>query len=302
MYQMKKIVLFFCIFSQIFFLNAQELLAEVTINHQQIQGSNVQIYKTLEKSLRDFLNNTSWTGRRLQNFEKIKCNFAIVINSRNGNDFKSSLVVQATRPVYNSAYATPILNVNDRDFPFEYAENENLIFNERQFSGKNLIDVISFYVYLILGYDGDSFKLNGGQDWFDKALKISQNSQNQRYSGWAITEGPRTRAQLIDNIVKQENATLRNVFYNYHRGGLDTLHKENQNEAKKAIFDALLKLKRYESNFGMNYPFDIFMQTKSNEIFEIFDMGKNTSINIAELKNMMLIFEPNQSQKWNKWK
>lgn len=298
---MRKIFLLFLVFAQSF-AYSQELLAEVTINHQQVQGSNVQIYKTLEKSLRDFINNTSWTGRKLQNFEKIKCNFAIVINSRNGNDFKSSIVVQATRPVYNSTYTTPIVNINDKDFSFEYAENENLVFNERQFSGKNLIDVISFYVYLILGYDGDSFKLNGGQEWLDKALKISQNSQNQRYSGWAVMEGPRTRAQLIDNLIKQENATLRNVFYNYHRGGLDNLYKENQNDAKKAIFDALMKLKRYETNFGMNYPFDIFMQTKSNEIFEIFDMGRNTSYNITELKNMMLIFEPNQSQKWNKWK
>lgn len=298
---MKKIFLLFVLFIQSVGF-AQELLAEVSINHQQIQGSNTQIYKTLEKSLRDFINNTSWTGKRLQNFEKIKCNFSIVITSRAGNDFKSSIVVQAVRPVYNSSYTTPIFNVNDKDFSFEYSENENLIFNERQFSGKNLIDVISFYVYLILGYDADSFKLNGGQTFYEKALKISQNSQNQRYGGWSVVEGPRTRAQLIDNVIKQENTELRSIFYHYHRVGLDNLWKENQNEAKKSIFDTLLKLKRYENNFVMNYPFDVFMQTKSNEIFEIFNMGRNTNINIVELKNMMLVFEPNQSQKWNKWK
>lgn len=283
-------------------MNAQELLAEVSINHQQVQGSNVQLYKTLEKSLRDFINNTSWTGKRLQNFEKVKCNFAIIINSKEGNNFKASLVVQASRPVYNSTYNTPLLNINDKDFPFEYTENENLIFNERQFSGKNLIDVISFYVYVILGYDGDSFKMNGGQQWFEKAMKISQNSQNQRFGGWSVTEGLKTRAQLIDNLLKQENNTLRSVWYNYHRLGLDNLWRDNKNQAKKSLFDTLLRLKAYDNNFGMNYPFAIFMQVKADEIYEIFAIGTNTNININELKTMMQNFEPAKSQKWSKWK
>ena len=241
---MKKIFVFFILVFQFYVGYAQEILAEVSINHQQVQGSNNQIYSVLEKSLRDFINNTSWTGRKLQNFEKIKSNFAIVINSREGNNFKASLVVQATRPVYNSTYNSPLININDKSFSFEYTENENIIFNERQFSGKNLTDVIAFYVYLILGYDADSFKPNGGSEWFDRALKISQNAQNQKYNGWSIIEGPRTRSQLIDNLIKSENAVLRNVFYTYHRVGLDNLaREEGQNNSKKVIFEAVMKLR-----------------------------------------------------------
>ena len=300
---MKKIFVFFILVFQFYVGYAQEILAGVSINHQQVQGSNNQIYSVLEKSLRDFINNTSWTGRKLQNFEKIKSNFAIVINSREGNNFKASLVVQATRPVYKSTYNSPLININDKNFSFEYTENENIIFNERQFSGKNLTDVIAFYVYLILGYDADSFKPNGGSEWFDRALKISQNAQNQRYNGWSIIEGPRTRSQLIDNLIKSENAVLRNVFYTYHRVGLDNLaREEGQNNSKKVIFEALMKLRTYENNFSMNYPFAVFMQTKSNEIYEIFNMGNNTNFNINDLRNLMLIFEPNNSQKWSKWK
>ena len=196
-----------------------------------------------------------------------------------------------------------MININDKNFSFEYTENENIIFNERQFSGKNLTDVIAFYVYLILGYDADSFKPNGGSEWFDRALKISQNAQNQKYNGWSIIEGPRTRSQLIDNLIKSENAVLRNVFYTYHRVGLDNLaREEGQNNSKKVIFEALMKLRTYENNFSMNYPFAVFMQTKSNEIYEIFNMGNNTNFNINDLRNLMLIFEPNNSQKWSKWK
>lgn len=283
---------------------AQELLASVTVNYDQIQGSNTQVYKTLEKSLRDFINNTSWTGKKLQNYEKIKSNFAIIINAREGNNqFKASIVVQAVRPVFNTTYESPLLNINDANFSFEYNENENLIFNERQFSGKNLIDVISFYVYTILAYDADSFKANGGQEWFTKAQKISQNAQNQRFTGWSVVEGPRTRGNLIDNLLKQENRTLRNAFYTYHRLGLDNLYKTDQSAAKKSIADALLSLKSYENNFQMNYPFNVFIDSKKQEIYDIFANGNNANINLTDLKTLMNTFSPKDTDtKWNKWK
>ena len=283
---------------------SQELLANVQINNQQIAGSNTQVFRTLEKSLRDFINNTSWTGKKLQNFEKIKCNFAVVISERpSNNSFKGSIVVQATRPVFNSQYETPLININDTNFTFEYNENENLVFNERQFSGKNLIDVVSFYVYLILGYDADSFQLKGGQTWFDKAFKIAQNSQNQNYSGWNAVESQRNRGALISGLQNENTSTLRTVYYSYHRVGLDNLARQDQNPAKKTIAESLMQLKFYENNFQMNYPFSVFMETKSTEIFNIFNSGPNTSVNISELKSLMSIFSPKDiDTKWDKWK
>lgn len=264
----------------------------------------MQVYKTLEKNLRDFINNTSWTGKKLQNFEKIKCNFAIVVNEKVGsNNFKASIVVQAVRPVFNTTYESPLLNLNDTNFSFDYTENENLVFNERQFSGKNLIDVISFYVYTILGYDADSFKVRGGQPWFEKAQKISNNAQNQNFAGWSVMEGTRTRGALIDNMLKPEQNTLRNLYYTYHRAGLDNLGKQDQTSGKKIIADALMQLKAYENNFQMNYPINIFIDTKKQEIFDIFNNGNNASVNMADLKSLFTILSPKDiDSKWNKWK
>ena len=301
---MKKL---FTIFILIFSFNlscSQELLATVQVNAQQLGGSNNQVYRTLEKNLRDFINNTSWTGKKLQNFEKIKCNFAIVITERTGSsNFRGNIVVQAVRPVFNTTYETPLLNINDTNFGFEYTENENLVFNERQFSGKNLIDAISFYVYTILGYDGDSYKVRGGQEWFEKAQKISNNSQNQNFAGWSLIEGNKTRAALIDNILKPEQNTLRNLFYTYHRAGLDNLGKQDQSSAKKIIADALLQLKSYENNFQMNYPVNLFIDTKKQEIFDIFSNGNNATVNMTELKALFVTMAPREiDSKWNKWK
>ena len=283
---------------------AQELLANVQVNAQQLGGSNTQVYKTLEKNLRDFINNTSWTGKKLQNFEKIKCNFAVVITERSGSSsFKGSIVVQAVRPVFNTTYETPLLNINDTNFGFDYTENENLVFNERQFSGKNLIDVVSFYVYTILGYDADSFQVRGGQPWFEKAQKISNNSQNQNFGGWSVMDGTRTRGALIDNILKPEQNTLRNIFYTYHRAGLDNMGKTDQSSGKKIVADALLQLKNYENSFQMNYPVNIFIDTKKQEIFDIFSNGNNANVNMAGLKALFVILAPREiDSKWNKWK
>ncbi len=299
---MKKI---FYIFILLFFSNssfAQELNAQVQINYQSIGGSNVQTFKTLEKSLKDFINKTSWTGKKYQNFEKIKCSFAIILTEKSGNNYKGTLVVQSVRPVYQSQYDSPILNINDTNFSFEYVENQNMIFNERQFSGKNLIDVVSFYVYLILGYDADTFQMKSGTPWFDKAMKITQNSQNQSYAGWSQMDGPRTRGSLIAAILAEQNSTLRNFYYNYHRNGLDNLAKADQIATKQLIANEILKLKFYETIFQMNYPFNIFIDSKKDEIFNIFNSGNNGSVNMNELKQLMNTFSPKDSDsKWNKW-
>lgn len=280
------------------------MLANVQIAHDQIGGTNTQVFKTLEKNLKDYINNTSWTGKRLKNFEKINCNFSIIISERPGqNSFKGSIVVQSTRPVYNSEYNSPILNINDTDFAFDYIENENLVFNERSFSGKNLLDVISFYVYIILGTDADTFQLKGGQKWFDKAMKISQNSQtNNTFGGWSQNE-LKTRGKLIGEILNSNNNTLREVYYYYHRTGLDNMYLPDPLPAKKAISQALMRLSFYQNNFQTNYPFNIFIDAKKEEIFGIFNTKNNQEIDMKSLKTLFYTFAPRDIEtKWSKWK
>lgn len=282
---------------------AQELNAQVQIDYTQIGGSNIQTFKTLEKSLKDFINKTSWTGKKYQNFEKIKSSFAIILAEKNGNTYKGTIVVQSVRPVFGTQYESPLLNINDTNFSFEYLENQNLVFNERQFSGKNLIDVISYYVYLILAYDADTFQLRGGTQWFDMAFRIAQNSQNQNYAGWSQMEGPRNRGSLIAKIVAEENKTLRNFYYTYHRSGLDNLGKADQAGIKQLIANEILKLKTYENDFQLNYPFNVFIDTKKDEIFNIFDSNNNAGVDMNQLKNLMNTFSPKDNDtKWSKWK
>lgn len=300
---MKKIVLAFCLLFSLAMVSAQEIMANVTVNAQQLAGSNQQVYRNLERSLREYINKTSWEGKKLQNFEKVKANFAFVITGREGNKFLASLVVQAVRPVYGSTYESPLININDTKVAFEYVENENLIFNERQFSGKNLTDLVSFYIYLILGYDGDSFQNMGGQEAFVKAQAIARNAVNRGYEGWSQIEGPRTRGALIDGVMNSANRTLRETGYRYHRLGLDNLSGQNQAQAKQVIAESLFSLRVYENNFQQNYAINLFLDTKASEIYDVFNSNNNGTVNMADLKNLMTVFSPkNTESKWNNWK
>jgi len=163
--------------------------------------------------------------------------------------------------------------------------------------------VISFYVYLILGYDADSFQSMGGTQWFSKAQQIAQNSQNRNYEGWNQINEPKSRSILIGEILNPNMSQLRSTIYTYHRAGLDGLFNQDQTQAKKIIFDALMQLKTYENSFQQNYFFNLFMDNKADEIFNIFNSGNNGAVNIGTLKQQMIIFSPkNTESRWNKWK
>ena len=156
---------------------------------------------------------------------------------------------------------------------------------------------------LILGYDADTYQMKGGTPWFDKAMQITQNSQNQNYMGWSQLESPRNRGALIATILSEQNSTLRNFYYNYHRMGLDNLGKQDQFSTKQTIANEILKLKFYESNFQMNYPFNLFVESKKDEIYNIFDSNNNGGVDMNQLKNLMSLFSPKDiDTKWNKWK
>lgn len=299
---MFKIYTILCFTLMTVFTQAQSFIADVKIDYSQVQGSNPQIYQTLERSLKDFINNTKWTSNRLKPHERIEANFNIVVMQRTGNEFKATLLVQSRRPVFKSTYYTPMLNLNDPNFTFEYTENEQLVFNDRKFSNKNLTDVITFYVYMILGYDADSFVKNGGTEYYKTAQKIAQMSQGSKFSGWSELDGLQSRATLVNNFLKADANNLRNAIYMYHRNGLDTMADSDQ-RAKNNIGNALIQLDFYaQGNFQQFYPIDLFMTGKKDEISKIFNAGPTSTVNLSQIKEILNTLSPKNSDAWNNLK
>ncbi|MXV38932.1 DUF4835 family protein [Flavobacteriaceae bacterium Ap0902] len=280
---------------------AQEFMAEVKVDYSNVQGSNTTVFQNLEKSLKDFINTTKWTDKVYKPHERIESNFTIVINEIQGtNNYGASLLVQSRRPVFNSNYYSPVINLNDDNFSFSYTNFEQLIFNERKFSNKNLTDVIGFYIYLVLGYDADTFLNEGGTPYFEIAQQVASNAQTSSFAGWSTMSGPRTRTSLINEILSAENRKLRGITYSYHRLGLDQMQK-NELNAKNTIAKALMELDYYKksNNYAQNYPLDIFIQTKKSEIAQIFSGGTPTTTQLTKLKTLLNDIAPTSSNKWN---
>ncbi|WP_313374591.1 DUF4835 family protein [Chishuiella sp.] len=283
---------------------AQNLIADVKVDYSMVQHSNVQIYKTLQKSLTNFINSTKWTSDRLKTYERIEASFVITVKEKDGNKFNTSILVQSRRPVFNSTYYTPILNLSDDNFSFQYQEFEELIFNDRKFSGKNLTDVITYYVYLVLGYDADTFTRNGGTEYFKMSKRIADFSQaNNTFSGWSEMDGLKSRMSLINNILKNDNSTLRSVSYQYHRNGLDVM-SDNEIRGKNGVGNALLQLEFYQrGNFSQFYPLELFLTAKNTEIGQIFSGGQISSVNIEKLKEILNSVAPKYNDaSWSKMK
>jgi len=276
-------------------LVSQELNCLVNVNYQQISGSNVQIFKTLEKSLTEFINQTKWTNRVVQNEEKVDCAMNIIITERDNNTFNSTLQIQSTRPVYGSSYSSPVLNLKDNDFSFKYNEFDPLFYNKNSFDS-NLISTIVFYVYTILGVDADTFSKYGGQTELEEAQNVMLQAQQSGLSSWQNVVGKQNRFLLIDNLLSSKLKIYRNVMYDYHIKGLDNF-ANNKEFAKQTIEDSVLKMQNIFNKTVGNYLIRLFFDAKADEIVNVYSDGPRTR-NAQRLTTALRKISPNNNSKW----
>lgn len=276
-------------------VNAQELNCTVTINSDKIPGSNKQIFTTLENSLNDLMNQTRWTGYNYKNQERINCNMSIIIDEQNGSSFKGNIQIQASRPVYNSNYSTPVFNFKDSNFSFKYLEFEPLIYNSTTFES-NLVSMMTYYAYVVLGMDADTFSQYGGIPFFTKAQDVLAQAQQSGYKGWNQADGARTRFSLTDNILSPTYKEFHTAMYQYHLHGLD-LMSENSKTAKENIAESIGVLKTLFNSRPNAFLLRVFMDSKSDEIVEIFSDGPR--FETLDLKEDLIRISPLNAEKWS---
>ena len=251
--------------------HSQELNCTVTVNTQKLSNANQQIFKTLETSISEFVNQTNWTNQVFKQNEKINCSMYITLSSNNSDQFTGTIQVQSSRLVYNSTYATPVLNFNDKDFNFRYTEFENLIFNPAEFDS-NLVSVISFYSYMILAMDADTFTPMGGDSYFDTAQNISNVAQQSGYKGWSQSDGNQSRYFFITDMVSPTYSEIRQSSFMYH-SGLDLMSTDLK-VAKEKVKMALINIGKLNSVKPNAFLTRVFFDAKSDEIASIFSGGQ----------------------------
>ncbi|TDE05470.1 type IX secretion system protein PorD [Flavobacterium hiemivividum] len=289
---MNKIITFLLLLS-VGLTQAQQLNCTVTVNSDKLSNANQQVFKTLETSLNEFVNKTDWAGQSLKQSEKISCSMYITIESNNSDQFTATLQVQSSRPIYNSSYSSPVVNFNDKDFSFRYTEFENLLFNPTSFES-NLVSVISFYSYIILGMDQDTFVFESGDSNFEVAQNISNLAQQSGYKGWSQSDGNQNRYFLINDLLSGSFSTVRKSSVDYHLG-LDLMSKDLK-LAKEKIKGTLLDLGKFNSSKPNAFLTRIFFDAKSDEILSVFSGGPSS--NISDLIESLNKTSPLNSSKW----
>ena len=276
-----KITLFvIVIFMALGQINAQEINAQVIVNSDLVNQTNQQIFKTLERSLNEFMNTQVWTTQEFLSQEKITCSFIFNLTNYNNDQFEATLQVQSQRPVFDSNYDTPILNFLDRDIVFTYQEFQPLFFNQSSFES-NLVSLLSFYVNVIIGLDSDTFVENGGSIYYEKALQIVNLAQVTSRKGWKPSDGTRNRFWLIDNLRANTFREYRHVLYNYHRSGLDQM-TSSPLKGKEAVMRAIQKLEPLFQRRPNAFLLQIFFDAKVEEIVNLFKEGPKVDFKATE--------------------
>ena len=295
---MKKIlcVLFAFLFS--FQVTSQELNAQVIVNSDLVNQTNQQIFKTLERTLKEFINTQVWTEEVFLNQEKINCSFVFNLSAYSNDQFEATLQVQSERPVYQTNYDSPVLNFLDKDITFSYQEFQPLFFNESSFES-NLISLISFYAYVIIGLDADTFLQNGGNRYFEKARQVVNLAQSSVRKGWKPGDGLRNRFWLIDSLRSNTFKEYRQTMYNYHRSGLDKMTNDPI-AGKKALMLSIQDLEPLFQRRPNAFLLQLFFDAKVEEIVNLFQEGPK--IDFKKTEDVLKKIAPFFGSRWKQIK
>lgn len=300
---LKYVIIF--LFCAVFGLNAvsaQELMARVTINHNQIQGTDASVFDDLQKTLEQFINDRQWTNLQFQKNERIVCNFNVTVTKYDpaSNLFTCTALIQANRPVYNSAYTTTLYNNKDNDFTFEFAQFDQLDFNEEMIDNQ-LTALVAYYAYLIIGLDLDSFSPMGGEDVLQRCMNLTNNAQNLQFPGWKAFDNSRNRFAIINDYLDVGMRPFRQLQYDYYRLGLDEM-ANNADRGRTNITTTLEEnLKKCHEDKPLSMLPQIWTDYKKDELANIYK-GKGTQKEKESVYEILFGINASQNSSWEKIK
>ena len=262
---------------------SQEFICNFSVNSSRIEGTDKRVFESLQTSLNEFVNNRVWTNYAFLPDERIECSMMLTIDERISSDeFKGKLNIALRRPIYKTTYNSILLNYIDENVQFRYVEQQTLDFTENTYTS-NITSVVAYYLYLFLGMDFDSFSLNGGSLFYQKAQAIASAAQSSPYGGWKAFESTRNRYWLVENLLNPSYRDIRKFIYEYHRLGMDLL-TDNSSEGRAKITQNLSLLKNIYGERPNLFILQLILEAKRNEFIDLYSEGsvmeKNEAVNI----------------------
>ena len=272
-------------------MQAQELMVKININHQQIQGTDASVFDNLQKTMEQFVNERQWTALQFQQNE--------TKYDASSNRFACTALIQANRPVYNSAYTTTLYNNRDKNFDFEFAQFDQLNFNQEDYVDNQLVALLAYYAYLIIGLDLDSFSPMGGTDVLQRCMNLVNNAQNLDFPGWKSFEDSRNRFAIINDYLDEAMKPFRQLQYDYYRKGLDEM-AQNVERGRTNVTTALENcLKKAHEDKPLSLLPQIWTDYKKDELANIYK-GKGTQKEKQTVYDILLGLNASQNTTWEK--
>lgn len=281
---------------------AQELHAKITVNHNQIQGTDASVFDNLQQTLEQFVNERQWTSLQFQKNERIACNFNITVTKYDPatNMFTCRALIQANRPVYNASYTTTLYNNTDQDFNFQFAQFDQLNFVEEQVDNQ-LTALFAYYAYLLIGLNQDSFAPMGGEDILQRCMNLANNAQNLNFTGWKSFDNDRNRFAIINDYLDVSMKPFRQLQYDYYRLGLDEM-ANNAERGRTQITTALEQdLKKCHEDRPLSALPQIWTDYKRDELANIYH-GKGTQKEKESVYDILFSINASQHNAWEKIK
>ncbi len=280
---------------------AQELQVKITINSSQVEGSDKAVFENLQQTLEQWMNDRQWTELQFQKNERITVNFNLTVNKydKANNRFSCTAMIQANRPVYNSAYNTTLYNNKDGDFNFDFVQFDQLNFNEEMIDNQ-LTALMAYYAYLIIGLDLDSFSPMGGTEILQRCMNLTNNAQDLGFSGWKAFEDSRNRFAIINDYLDEAMKPFRQLQYDYYRKGLDEM-AQNAERGRTNVTEALKLLKQAHEEKPLSLLPQIWTDYKRDELANIYK-GKGTAKEKETVYELLFNLNAAQSNAWNKIK
>jgi len=280
--------------------HAQELNCTVTVNSDQVQGTNKEVFNTLKQSIEEYVNTSRWTNMTFQEKERIECSMLLVVKSVQDGVYNCEFTCQSRRPVYGTSYSTPTLNFKDNNFVFTYQEYDRLDYQQSTFT-TNLTALLAYYCYLIIGHDMDSFSKLGGTACFQVCEQIvtaaqSASLDNAEAAGWKAFESNRNRYALINNLMDEAFKKYRTYYYDYHRHGLDEMINNVANGRARIAKDFKILKEAYNAR-PATYVVNAFLDAKADELVNIFKQG--TSDEKKMIYDMLMDIDPTRQSTYD---
>ncbi len=263
-------------------LRAQELRAVITVNSGNASTIPPESIKEFEQTVQSFFNDTRFTDVEYEEDERIDCNITFTITEDSENQFVADVLVQQSRPVYGSDYQTTLFNYLDKGTVVIYQQFGNIEFSRENYTSA-VSSLLTFYAYLFIANDMDTFSPFGGEEYYKLAELVMNNVPNDVSAvdkAWNNNSNPRSRFSLLQELRNPRARPYRQMMYDYHRLGLDVMGGDAV-AGRAVMAKSLEQLNEVRSDIPNSALLSIFSSSKAQEIVDVFVAAPQNEKQIA---------------------